>query len=432
MVETRRLDGFSAAGAICRGHARIDLHRPQPETLRRRRIPYERVTNMKTVLVYASNLLPWSETFIKEQIAALHRWHGVLIGMRRARQLSLDGVEVCVLRPDRPTLSDRLRWKLSGAFGTIPSSTVRQLSMSRPSLLHAHFGVEGVKAWPIAKALNIPMLVTLHGYDINIRSDWWEAGYGSVYGGPAMRHYPERLLKLASHPRVTFIAVSEAIRRRAIAFGIPPNKLAVHYIGVDTSKFTPGGRPIGDREPRILFVGRFTEKKGCEYLIRAVAKVRKDVPGVRLVLAGDGELRNRLQQLVLDLGVSAEFLGALTVTQVVEQLHLARALCLPSVTAANGDAEGFGLVLLEAQAAGVPVVTSALGGALEGIQEGVTGLSFRERDVDALATHLRIILNNDAIANTLSTAGPAFVSKYFSLANCTAALELIYDKITAD
>jgi glucosyltransferase len=387
---------------------------------------------MKTVLVYATNLLPWSETFIKEQISALHRWHGTLIGMRRARQLSLDNIDVCVLRPDEPTFFNRLRWKVSRTFGTIPTSTVRQLSMSRPSLLHAHFGVEGVKAWPIAKALNVPMLITLHGYDINIHRDWWEAGYGAAYGGPAMRRYPERLLKLASHPRATFIAVSEAIRRRAIAYGIPHEKVVVHYTGVDTSKFAPGGRAVAEREPRILFIGRLTEKKGCEYLIHAVAKVRENLRDARLVLVGDGELRNRLQQLAFDLGVSVEFLGALPPSEVLEQLHLARVLCLPSVTAANGDAEGFGMVLLEAQAAGVPVVTSASGGAQEGIQDGVTGLSFRERDVDALAAHLRLILKNDAVANSFSTAGRNFVSKHFSLANCTAALELIYDKIAAN
>ena len=81
------------------------------------------------------------------------------------------------------------------------------------------------------------MLVTLHGYDININRGWWEAGYG----GPAMRNYPKRLLELASHPRVSFIAVSEAIRRRAISYGIPEEKITVRYIGVDTSKFRAGG-----------------------------------------------------------------------------------------------------------------------------------------------------------------------------------------------
>lgn len=129
---------------------------------------------MKTVLVYATNLLPWSETFIREQILSLRRWRGVLIGMRQLRQLSLTGLDTCVLRPEEPNFMDRLRWKLSKSLGMIPASTTRRLQRERASLLHAHFGVEAVKAWPIAKALDLPMLVTLHGYDINIDREWWK------------------------------------------------------------------------------------------------------------------------------------------------------------------------------------------------------------------------------------------------------------------
>ena len=217
----------------------------------------------------------------------------VLIGMRQLRQLSLNGLDTCVLRPEEPNFMDRLRWKLSKSLGTIPASTTRRLQRERPSLLHAHFGVEAVKAWPIAKALDLPMLVTLHGYDINIDREWWEAGQG----GDAARNYPIRLLELAKHPRVRFIAVSEAIRRRAISYGIPEGKIALQYIGVDTSQFVPGGLPIVERALRVLFVGRLVEKKGCEYLIRAFAKVQEAVPDARLVVIGDGELREPLRQL---------------------------------------------------------------------------------------------------------------------------------------
>jgi glycosyltransferase involved in cell wall biosynthesis len=141
-------------------------------------------------------------------------------------------------------------------------------AVSHP-LLHAHFGVDAITAWPVAKALDLPMIVTLHGYDINICRKWWEAGYG----GRVMRKYPSRLLDLAKEPRVRFIAVSEAVRRRAMSYGIPAEKLRVHYIGVDTKKFAPGDRSVVERERRVLFVGRLVEKKGYEYLIRASALV---------------------------------------------------------------------------------------------------------------------------------------------------------------
>ncbi len=389
--------------------------------------PHIRSQMMKTVLVYATNLLPWSETFIREQMLALRRWRGLLIGMRQLHQLSLSGLDTCVLRPEEPNFIDRLRWKLSKSLGTIPASTIRRLQRERPSLLHAHFGVEAVKAWPIAKALDLPMLVTLHGYDINIDREWWEAGQG----GDAARNYPIRLLELAKHPRVRFIAVSEVIRHRAISYGIPEGKIALQYIGVDTSQFVPGGRPIIERALRVLFVGRLVEKKGCEYLIRAFAKVQEAVPDARLVIVGDGELREPLRQLAEELEVRAEFRGSLPSTDVRQELRLARVLCLPSVTAANGDAEGFGIVLLESQASGVPVVTSAMGGATEGIRNGITGFAFRERDVSTLSTRLIRLLTDHATATSFAAAGPEFVAENFDLRQCTEGLEALYDKVLA-
>jgi glycosyltransferase involved in cell wall biosynthesis len=293
--------------------------------------------------------------------------------------------------------------------------------------MHVHFGVDAVEAWPIAKALSLPMLVTLHGYDITIDRDWWEAGHG----GRHMRSYPARLLQLAQQPRVRFIAVSEAINRRAIAFGIPEEKIQVSYIGVDTKQFTPGGRPIIDRERRVLFVGRLVEKKGCDYLINAFVQVQQAIPDASLIVVGDGELRNHLQQTASRMQVRVQFRGALPVGEVKRELQLARVFCLPSVRAANGDAEGFGMVLLEAEASGVPVVTSALGGASEGIEDGVTGFAFKERDATALAARLINLLTDDATATSMALAGPRFVSAKFDLHRCTERLERVYDEAVA-
>lgn len=332
-----------------------------------------------------------------------------------------------LLRPEQPNVIDRVRWKLSDARAALPRSAASPLAEDHASLVHAHFGVEGVKVWPIAQALDLPMLITLHGYDINIKREWWEAGNG----GRAMRSYPTRLLRLAAERRVHFIAVSEAVRRRAISFGIPEEKISVHYIGVDTSKFAPGGRPIAERERRVLFVGRLVEKKGCEYLIRAFATVGEEVPDARLVIVGDGPLRDPLQRLAQALNVRAEFRGALSSAGVSQELHAAKVFCLPSVRAANGDAEGFGLVLLEAQASAVPVATSALGGSTEGIQDGITGFSFRERDVARLALHLIRILTDNALATSLAAAGPTFVAEKLDLLRCTADLEALYDSVLA-
>jgi glycosyltransferase involved in cell wall biosynthesis len=107
----------------------------------------------------------------------------------------------------------------------------------------------------------------------------------------------------------------------------------------------------------------------------------------------------------------------------------ARVFCLPSVTAESGDAEGLPLVVLEAQASGVPVVTSARGGATEGIRDGVTGYAFAERDVAALAERLIALLTDDALATRFSEAGPPFIGENHDLYGQTAQLEALYDRV---
>jgi glycosyltransferase involved in cell wall biosynthesis len=381
---------------------------------------------MDRVLIYRSSLLSLSETFIKEQVLAYRRWRGTLVGMRRVSAgLRLDGLDLCLLRPDHPDLVDRIFWKFALMSGTLPPHVVEALTGA--SLLHVHFGPDALEAWPLARVLKLPMLVTLHGYDINIERDWWEAGHG----GRAMRKYPLRLLELAQHPSVRFIAVSDAIRRRAISYGIPVDKLTVHHIGVDITKFAPGGRPIDERERRVLFVGRLVEKKGCEYLIRSFAHVQQALPDASLIIVGDGHMRDKLKQLARQLGVHAQFRGALSSAEVQKELHVARVFCLPSVTAANGDAEGLPTVLLEAQASGVPVITSARGGVEEAVCEGTTGFTFQERNVDTLAARLCELLRSNRTARSMAAAGPRFIAEKFDIGCRTAELELHYDKYIA-
>ena len=378
----------------------------------------------KTVLVYHNELLPLSETFIKEQILALQEWRAVLVGRRLLNQLPLDNLDIGIVGPERPTFPNRLLWEASRMLRVVPTQIRRALEATGASLIHAHFGTDALDAWPLARMLKLPMLVTLHGYDINIYREWWEAGNA----GFGMRSYPRRLLQLAKQPHVGFIAVSEAVRRRAIEFGIPAEKVAVSYIGIDTSKFTPGRIPIDQRLPHVLFVGRLVEKKGCRYLIEAMSTVQKNVPDARVIVVGEGPLRRDLELFARALGINAEFRGAQSSADVKRELDAARVFCLPSVTAKNGDAEGFGLVLLEAQACGVPVVTSARGGATEGIRDGVTGFSFAEGDVRILAEKLTSLLKDDKILVQMARQGSQYVSKEFCLTKWARRLEVLYNE----
>ena len=380
---------------------------------------------MKKVLLYKSELLHISETFIREQILSYTDWSATLVGTRRVPGLSLDGLDIRLLDDPKPGRAARIYARLLRRLDAANPRAVRLLRSEAAMLVHVHFGTDAVDFWPIVRRLRLPMVVTLHGYDITTHRAYWEGGAG----GPARALYPGRLVKMAQSPWVHFIAVSEAIKQRAIDYGIPADRIRVEYIGIDPSLFRADGPPLLERRPRILYVGRLVEKKGVAYLIEAFSQVRAHVPDAELVIVGDGPLRQQLETLASQVAVPVQFAGSMERDGIRRQLDEARVFCLPSVTAQNGDAEGFGLVLLEAQASGIPVVTSAQGGAQEGIIEGITGLSFTERDTNALARHLTTLLTDDERLARMSIAAREFVGSKFDLHACTRSLERTYDAI---
>lgn len=377
------------------------------------------INPMKRVAIYKKDLLPISETFIRDQAKAIRDWEPILVGLSEIEGgLQTPGVRREIITVSNSRYITRLRLWIP-----IPiTRVVNHLQLLNVDLVHTHFATVATDIWPSVMSANLPMLVTLHGYDINVHREWWEKGYG----GQLMKAYPSRLLNMASHPNVHFVAVSEAIRSRAIQYGIPATKIHVSYIGIDLTRFRPGQTPIRNRPRRILFTGRMVEKKAPLLMVKAYSEVRKTLPDAELVMIGSGPLLEQAKRLARELNAPVSFLGSLSSDSVVEQINQARVFCLPSVTANNGDAEGFGMVLLEAQACGVPVVTSALGGATEGLLERETGFAFPENNLGALVTHLLTILSNETLNTQMSHSAIEFALRKFDILQCTRSLENIY------
>jgi glycosyltransferase involved in cell wall biosynthesis len=381
----------------------------------------------RRVIVFKSELLHDSEVFIREQVRAYSRWKPLLAGFFPVGNLDFTGLDLDFLGgKSRSRWTARARTLIRELNMPWPG-VVRRLKHWNPSLLHIHFGTELVSIWPTARSLGVPILTTLHGLDINIDDAWWRER-----GGLRGRMYPARLVAIGADPHVYFVAVSDAIRKRAIDRGLPASKIFTRYIGVDVSRFVPAGLPIIERRPRILYVGRMVEKKGANILIEAFARVRKQIENAELVMVGDGPLLAEFKQLAQQLRVPVTFTGTLSSDQVKQQMDEARVFCLPSITATNGDAEGFGLVLLEAQACGVPVVTSARGGATEGIKDGVTGCAFPERDVPALVSALIRLLADDALLTSMAFQARRHVEEKFDIRRCTVSLENLYDDVSQE
>jgi len=214
--------------------------------------------------------------------------------------------------------------------------------------------------------------------------------------------------------------------------GFPPDKTHVHFNGLDCKTFTPE-MPVTEKDPNlVLFVGRLIPYKGCDYLIRAMQLVERDRPGSRLVVIGDGSSRRELQELARSLEINCTFLGELKPAEVRSWLEKARVFCAASVTLEDGQSEAFGVVFLEAQAMGVPVVSFRHGGIPETMREGVTGLLVEERDVQGLAEQMLRYLGDDKFWSQSREEGMRWVRSNFDNSVQTAKLEEIYSRaITA-
>ena len=367
---------------------------------------------MKKVLVYRETLLPVSETFIKAQAESMRRYSARYCGLWPALP-SLPLEREFALLNRKTGWWSSLRQKVYVLSHFAPKF-MAQIKSWDISLVHAHFGPDGIRAIPLAKSLNVPLIVTLHGYDISRK--------------PSITHGYRRLWKAASR----IVCVSEFIRQRALENGFPEEKLIVHYIGVDEERFERKAQACVTGRKNVLFVGRLVEKKGTAYLINAMRRVQTTVPNATLTVVGDGPLRARLESQARAANISCEFLGAQDISVIRRCMHNAAVFCVPSVTAVDGDSEGFGIVFIEAQAAGLPVVSFRHGGIAEAVNDGVTGMLAPEKDDHKLAEYIVGFLADETLRTMTGSAGKEFVARRFSLARQTAMLEEIYDEVLRD
>jgi glycosyltransferase involved in cell wall biosynthesis len=369
-------------------------------------------------LIFRTRLLPYSETFIRSQAEAMERFRPFYVGVRSMPGLELPRESTWIAnRGGRTGLLHECWFTFFGPGG----ECIRRLHPLQPQLLHAHFGPDGAEALPLAAALRIPLIVTFHGYDATFKDSALER---TRQGRRYLRSRP-RLQKESTQ----FIAVSNFIKERMVQQGFPEERILVHYIGVDIDRFQV---PL-TREPilRVLFTGRLTEKKGCSYLIQAMALVQKELPEAELVVIGDGEHRQVLEQQARETLTSCRFLGRQSPEIVKEWMQKATIFSVPSITADDGDSEGFGIVFAEAQASGMPVVSFASGGIPEAVAHEETGLLAPERDWKKLAEYLLLLLRDSDLRERLSHAGRVRVERIFNLKKQTRLLEDIYEEVAS-
>ena len=292
----------------------------------------------------------------------------------------------------------RLRLGGDGALGSLRRLLFRHFGIVPPigvpglaPVVHAQFARGGALALPLARVLEMRLLVTLHGGDMNKRKNW----QGTVLS----RRWPD-LVRTTER----FVCVSEAVAGVARARGVPEGKLVVLPIGVAIPNEPPPRRPSFH-----LFVGRFVEKKGIAVLADAMRRLRAQGDSTPLVCIGDGPLRPLLEELRRDIrGVSLT--GWLPPDAVQARMIEAVSLLVPSIIAADGDAEGLPSVIPEAMAEGCPVIGSDQGGIAEAIRHEQTGLLVPPGDAEALARAMHRVAMDTRFAQTLGSAGFAYAA----------------------
>jgi colanic acid/amylovoran biosynthesis glycosyltransferase len=285
-------------------------------------------------------------------------------------------------------------------------------------VVHCHFGASGALGAFLQRigALSAPLVTTFYGHDI---SSYVRAR------GPAV--YRELLRRGA-----LFLHISAYLRDKLLALGSPPERTLLHRIGVDTCRFSFAPRTLAPGEPvRLMTTARLVEKKGLEYSIRAFALAAGGHPGLRYRIVGDGPLRGRLQQLIDELGLAerVELAGWRSQEEVRRMYADAHLFVLASVTAADGDEEGQGLVLQEAQAMGLPVICTRHNGFPEGMRDGESGLLVPERDVGALAAAITCLAGSPERWPAMGRAGRAHVEANFDNAALNDRLVEIYESL---
>lgn len=270
---------------------------------------------------------------------------------------------------------------------------------------HAH------RLLPVLENAQIPFIAHYHGYDASV--------YTEIEG---CSNYQELFAKAAG-----IIAVSRAMEDQLLALGCPREKL--HY-----NVYGPWDRFL-EIEARFtkkqcLAVGRFTDKKAPYFNILAFAQAVKKHPDAKLLMAGDGKLLNTCKNLVAHLGLenSVTFLGVVSPQQIEEYLFDSYCFVQHSMRSDTGDMEGTPLSILEAQAAGIPVVSTIHAGIPDVVLHNQTGLLCAEGDVNAMGEHLTTIFDSLDNTKAMGAAAKERIKSEFTMSRHIEALHSILKK----
>lgn len=341
-----------------------------------------------------------SESFIQAQIAGLSESTVEIWGSPRPLHFGLNesilsgtpslvaGVLRMVKRMDSARSSAAVGRRLPTAW--YEKQFAGYLRRSGVDVVLAEYGPTGVAVMNACARSATPLVVHFHGYDAYL-SETIER----------LREPYNRLFEIADR----VVAVSHHMENQLVEIGASPERVFYNPYGVDVGVFR-GAQP-GTAAPVLVALGRFVEKKAPELTLQAFAMAHREHPESRLVMLGEGPLRQACIDLTRGLGIldSVSFPGSVEHHDVVRWMRSARGFVQHSRRSSDGDSEGTPVAILEASSCGLPVVSTRHAGIVEAVRDGESGFLVDEGDVDAMAHRMLRLIREPELAAEMGAAG---------------------------
>lgn len=299
---------------------------------------------------------------------------------------------------------------------------IRRLLPRHDGIVHCARALpEGLAAWVSRMTGGPPYVCWAHGEDLTtaLTSREFTALTSLVFRGAAAA---------LANSRNTATLLSQ--------LGVPDEKIHVVHPAVDADRFHPkvNGQRVREQyaqpgEILLLSVGRLQRRKGQDVAIQAVAALKHELPGLRYVIAGDGEERERLTRLVAECGVQDRvfFAGIVPDEELSEYYAACDVFLLPN-RIEEGDIEGFGIVFLEAAASGKPTIGGDSGGVPEAVERDVTGLLV-DGSVEQVMYAIRALATSEERRRRFGLAGRVRADGCFSWQRAASAVSALQNRV---
>ncbi len=264
----------------------------------------------------------------------------------------------------------------------------------------AEYGVTAAASLKVIQSLRLPLIVHFHGFDASKKD--------------VLLKFKEKYIETFKYAQFV-VSVSKRMSRDLIELGCPEEKIILNTYGPNRDFFDI--KPDPEKKQQFIAIGRFVEKKAPHLTIMAFSKVAKKYPDARLLFGGKGKLLNECKDLVKELGIEEQvlFLGTQSRAQIMGLFAASLAFVQHSVTAESGDSEGTPVAILEASAAGLPVIATRHAGIPDVIEHGKTGLLIEEGDVEGMADYMMRLYENPEQAKMMGYEGSQNIGLHFTM-----------------